>query len=350
MPTGHLRFAQGTPVLPTAGSGWLRALAAVRRGELASRWSETQREDFARGARRINYLSMEFLMEPGAGRKRARRARTWCSAAQEGVGGERALADLFEHESDAALGNGGLGRLAACFLDSMATLGVPAFGYGMRYQFGMFRQAIRDGRQVEQPDAWLQAGDHWFISRPDVRYPVGFGGRVEDLPEARRLARRGGRGRRLRLHRARARRRGRRSRCGCWLPARGQVESLDAAAFIARRASRHAAAPPGAAPVAGRLGAVSRVDSTLAGRVLQARAGVPRWSAARAAGHRRAASAGRGIPRRLIAGRPRSAAEAGRPCRSAPRCRRSMRADHWSPSTAARRRALAWAQRERIFS
>jgi starch phosphorylase len=180
----HLRFAQGTPVLPTAAAGWLRALAAVCRGELASRWSETQREDFARRARRVNYLSMEFLM--GRALANALDALDLVPAAKEGIGGERALADLFEHESDAALGNGGLGRLAACFLDSMATLGVPAFGYGMRYQFGMFRQAIRDGRQVEQPDAWLQAGDHWFLERPEVRYPVGFGGRVEGAPGARR--------------------------------------------------------------------------------------------------------------------------------------------------------------------
>jgi len=180
----HLRFAQGTSALPTASVGWLRALAAVCRGELASRWSETQREDFARRARRVNYLSMEFLMGRALGN--ALDALDLVPAAQEGVGGDRALADLFEHESDAALGNGGLGRLAACFLDSMATLGVPAFGYGMRYQFGMFRQAIRDGRQVEQPDAWLQSGDHWFIARPDIRYPVGFGGRVEGPPQARR--------------------------------------------------------------------------------------------------------------------------------------------------------------------
>ncbi len=180
----HLRFAEGAPVLPSTPAGWLRALAAVCRGELASRWSETQREDFAHRARRINYLSMEYLM--GRALANALDALGLVQAAQEGVGGERALAELFEHESDAALGNGGLGRLAACFLDSMATLGMPAFGYGMRYQFGMFRQAIRDGRQVEQPDAWLQAGDHWCIARPEIRYPVGFGGRVEGPPQSRR--------------------------------------------------------------------------------------------------------------------------------------------------------------------
>ena len=180
----HLHLAQGTPVFPTASAGWLRALAAVCRGELASRWSETQREDFAHRARRVNYLSMEFLM--GRALANALDALELMPAAREGVGGEQALADLFEHESDAALGNGGLGRLAACFLDSMATLGIPAFGYGMRYQFGMFRQAIRDGRQVEQPDAWLASGDHWCIERPDVRYAVGFGGRVDGPREARR--------------------------------------------------------------------------------------------------------------------------------------------------------------------
>jgi starch phosphorylase len=258
----HLRFAQGTPVLPTAPAGWLRALAAVCRGELASRWSETQREDFAHRARRINYLSMEFLM--GRALANALDALDLLPAAKEGVGGDRALADLFEHESDAALGNGGLGRLAACFLDSMATLGMPAFGYGMRYQFGMFRQAIRDGRQVEQPDAWLAAGDHWCIARPEVRYPVGFGGRVEGPREARRWLPAEaveadafdfivpGHGTHrvatLRLWQARA------------------IESLDFAAFS--RGEFHAAAAPRA-----RAEAINWVlypdDSTLAGRELR---------------------------------------------------------------------------------
>ncbi len=258
----HLRFAQGTPVLPTAASGWLRALAAVCRGELANRWSETQREDFACRARRVNYMSMEFLMGRALGN--ALDALGLVPAAREGVGGDKALAELFEHESDAALGNGGLGRLAACFLDSMATLGVPAFGYGMRYQFGMFRQAIRDGRQVEQPDAWLQAGDHWCIARPDVRYPVGFGGRVEGPPQARRWLPAEaveadafdfivpGHGTHrvatLRLWQARA------------------VESLDFAAFS--RGEFHAAAGPRA-----RAEAINWVlypdDSTLAGRELR---------------------------------------------------------------------------------
>ena len=174
----HLRFAQGTPVLPTAGAGWLRALAAVCRGELASRWSETQREDFARRARRINYLSMEFLMGRALGN--ALDALNLVPAAREGVGGDRALADLFEHESDAALGNGGLGRLAACILDGMATLGLPGYGYGLRYEYGMFRQLILNGHQQEEPDHWLRDGHPWELERRELSQVVHFGGRAGD--------------------------------------------------------------------------------------------------------------------------------------------------------------------------
>jgi len=258
----HLRFAQGKLETPTASAGWLRALAAVCRGELASRWSESQREDFAHRARRVNYLSMEFLM--GRALANALDALDLLSAAREGVGGEATLSEMFEHESDAALGNGGLGRLAACFLDSMATLGMPAFGYGMRYQFGMFAQAIRDGGQVELPDAWLRSGDHWCIPRQDVSYLVGFGGHVEGERGARRWAPAEavhadafdfivpGHGTRrvatLRLWQARA------------------FESLDFAAFS--RGEHHAAVAPNA-----RAEAINWVlypdDSTLAGRELR---------------------------------------------------------------------------------
>jgi len=89
-----------------------------------------------------------------------------------------ALATLVAHEPDAALGNGGLGRLAACFLDAFATLGLPSFGYGLRYEHGMFAQVIQDGRQVELPDEWLRQGNPWELLRPELRYPVGFGGMV----------------------------------------------------------------------------------------------------------------------------------------------------------------------------
>jgi glucan phosphorylase len=93
------------------------------------------------------------------------------------------LADVLESEPDAALGNGGLGRLAACFLDSFAELGLPSFGYGLRYRYGMFAQGLQDGAQVERPDDWQRDGTHWDFERADVAFVVGFGGHVEsDAP------------------------------------------------------------------------------------------------------------------------------------------------------------------------
>ena len=86
------------------------------------------------------------------------------------------LEELFEEENDAALGNGGLGRLAACFLDSMATLEIPAWGYGIRYDYGIFRQVIKDGYQRELPDFWLKHGNPWEIERQDITYQIRFYG------------------------------------------------------------------------------------------------------------------------------------------------------------------------------
>jgi starch phosphorylase len=156
----------------------LRAAAAACREELSARWAQTQAEDrHARVGRRIHYMSMEFLMG---------RALTNALSALELDGEMRAtvessglnLPDVLDSEADAALGNGGLGRLAACFLDSFATLGLPSFGYGMRYEYGMFAQGIENGRQVEHPDHWLRLGNPWEIARPELRYVVGFGGVV----------------------------------------------------------------------------------------------------------------------------------------------------------------------------
>src|SRR5690606_23711323 len=89
------------------------------------------------------------------------------------------LEDLIEEESDPGLGNGGLGRLAACFLDSLATLGLPGRGYGIRYDYGMFKQNIIDGRQAESPDYWLEYGNPWEFQRFNTRYKVRFGGRIQ---------------------------------------------------------------------------------------------------------------------------------------------------------------------------
>ena len=88
------------------------------------------------------------------------------------------IEDIYEEEVDPALGNGGLGRLAACFLDSLASLEIPAWGYGIRYDYGIFKQAIVDGHQVETPDFWLGRGNPWEIERHDITYPVRFYGRI----------------------------------------------------------------------------------------------------------------------------------------------------------------------------
>ncbi len=158
-----------------------RALADVCRDALLARWGRTQIEDAAAvaagQARRVHYLSMEFLLGRALGNAMA--ALSCVETLREllaGLGLE--LADVLEGEVDAALGNGGLGRLAACFLDSFAEVGLPAFGYGLRYRYGMFAQRIQDGRQIEVPDDWLRSGNPWEVPRPDLQYVVGFGGRV----------------------------------------------------------------------------------------------------------------------------------------------------------------------------
>jgi starch phosphorylase len=160
----------------------LRAAVVACRPMLADRWAATQAADAkrARGTRRVHYLSMEFLM--GRALRNALSVmglEASLQAALAADGGTASLAEVLEQEPDAALGNGGLGRLAACFLDSFATLGLPSFGYGLRYAHGMFAQAIQEGRQVELPDEWLKHGNPWEFVRPELRYPVGFGGVVE---------------------------------------------------------------------------------------------------------------------------------------------------------------------------
>ena len=123
-------------------------------------------------------MSMEFLIGRTMGNALAALDLEGPAAAAMQAHAQR-LEDVASHEADAALGNGGLGRLAACFLDSMATLGVPSFGYGIRYEYGMFTQEIRNGVQIEHPDPWLENGTVWEFPRASVSYPVHFGGWVE---------------------------------------------------------------------------------------------------------------------------------------------------------------------------
>ena len=141
------------------------------RDRIADRWNKTQQQAFRSADRRVYYLSLEYLI-----------GRLLDDAMLSlGITGEAraALADLgidvaelAKLEDDAGLGNGGLGRLAACFLDSMATLGISAVGYGIRYEYGIFRQAIVNGEQVEQPDNWLLYPNPWEIARPERLFPV----------------------------------------------------------------------------------------------------------------------------------------------------------------------------------
>ena len=167
----------------------LRAAAGACRDELARRWAATQASDrraVASGsARRVHYLSMEFLMGRALGNALAALGLER-DLRQALIDAGHDLPDVLEQENDAALGNGGLGRLAACFLDSFAELGVPSFGYGLRYRYGMFAQQIQDGRQIEVPDDWMKTGNAWDVPRPDVVFPVGFGGRIVTEGGARR--------------------------------------------------------------------------------------------------------------------------------------------------------------------
>jgi len=156
---------------------WFRALTRLLRGYLAECWLDTKRRTEEENAKVVYYLSMEFL--PGRSLKSNLMnlgVEEVCRKALQRLGVE--LDEVFEYETEAALGNGGLGRLAACFMEGLTTLGYAARGYGIRYVYGMFRQRIQDGWQVEQPEIWLRGGDAWEYPRHDLLYPVRFGGRL----------------------------------------------------------------------------------------------------------------------------------------------------------------------------
>ncbi len=156
-----------------------KALSHVVREQLAARWVNTQIADRKKKSRRVYYMSMEFLI--GRTLNNALSAldlHASADAAFSAAGGQ-SLTDLIECEPDAALGNGGLGRLAACFLDSMATVELPSWGYGMRYEYGMFAQSIINGGQIEHPDSWLVDGTSWEFPRPGTHFTVRFGGTTE---------------------------------------------------------------------------------------------------------------------------------------------------------------------------
>ncbi|UCF65909.1 MAG: glycogen/starch/alpha-glucan phosphorylase [bacterium] len=154
------------------------SLALAVRDRLVEKWIKTQQTYYRKGARRIYYLSMEYLMGRLLGDALINLGLySKLKKALSELGFQ--LEELSEMESDAGLGNGGLGRLASCFMDSMATLELPAYGYGIRYDYGIFYQKIIDGYQAEAPDHWLRYGNPWEIERPEYIYPVKFYGKME---------------------------------------------------------------------------------------------------------------------------------------------------------------------------
>jgi glycogen phosphorylase len=177
----RLRYARSrNPSTATLFDRFVAASLAVR-DRLVERWIETQRTVHERDAKRAYYLSAEYLLG------RTLRSNLKALAVYEDYRtmlGELGVdLDLvLEQEPDAGLGNGGLGRLAACFLESLATLSLPAIGYGIRYEFGIFEQAIRNGYQVERADEWLKFGNPWEFARPEYTVSVGFGGQTIHVP------------------------------------------------------------------------------------------------------------------------------------------------------------------------
>ena len=173
----HLLSVQGRDP-ERAGLGDIyKALALTMRDSLVEKWIKTQREYYASKKKRVYYLSLEFLV----GRSLANsiiNLDCWDTVRQALAEMGYDLEEILDKEEDAALGNGGLGRLAACFMDSIATMKIPAYGYGINYEYGLFYQKIINGYQVESPDNWLRFGNAWEFERPMPLYPVNFYGRI----------------------------------------------------------------------------------------------------------------------------------------------------------------------------
>ncbi|MFH0996552.1 MAG: glycogen/starch/alpha-glucan phosphorylase [Pseudomonadota bacterium] len=176
----HLEYSLSKDQYTATNRDLYYSLALAARDRLVERWIHTQQCYYQHDAKRVYYLSAEFLM----GRLLINNLISLgiypeAQKAMEGLHID--LEELSENEPDMGLGNGGLGRLAACFLESMATLEIPAYGYGIRYEFGIFDQAIRDLGQVERPEIWLKYGNPWEIPRPEYTLTVHFYGKVKQI-------------------------------------------------------------------------------------------------------------------------------------------------------------------------
>ena len=178
-----LIYSVGKDARAATRRDWFNTVALAVRDRLVDRWMDTTRTYYQEDAKRVYYLSLEFLI----GRLLVSSIDNLGIMDQARQALDRiglTLDDVTESEPDAALGNGGLGRLAACFLDSMASQGLPGYGYGIRYEFGLFEQRFENGWQVEYPETWLQNGNPWEFPRPEVSYTVQFYGHVEEFRDA----------------------------------------------------------------------------------------------------------------------------------------------------------------------
>jgi glycogen phosphorylase len=174
----HVEYTLAKDQYSVTSRDFYQAIALSVRDRIADRWNKTQQQEFRGAERRVYYLSLEYLVGRLLDDAMLNLGITeQARAAVADLGIDLGAISLLE--DDEGLGNGGLGRLAACFLDSMATLGIPAIGYGIRYEYGMFRQTIVDGKQVEQADNWLRYPNPWEVARPERLYRIRFGGRVD---------------------------------------------------------------------------------------------------------------------------------------------------------------------------
>ncbi|HME60046.1 MAG TPA: glycogen/starch/alpha-glucan phosphorylase, partial [Candidatus Binatia bacterium] len=182
----NLYFLQAKLPLHATRNDWYMALAYTVRDRMLDRYIQTIEAIVnTKTVKAVAYLSAEFLTGPHLGNSLINLG-IW-EATEEAVSkvGQN-LTDLLEQEEEPGLGNGGLGRLAACYMDSLATLKVPAIGYGIRYEFGIFDQTIREGWQVELTDKWLRFGNPWEIVRSEINFEVNFGGHVEHYYDEQR--------------------------------------------------------------------------------------------------------------------------------------------------------------------
>ncbi|UJP40819.1 glycogen/starch/alpha-glucan phosphorylase [Cellulomonas palmilytica] len=185
----ELNFGQGVDLSRASVNDKYLAMARTVRHYLMTRWIETLRRQAELQAKSVAYLSAEFLL--GRQLDNALLASDLQDIVREGLANLGIdLDELREAEVEPGLGNGGLGRLAACFIDSLATMNVPSIGYGIRYEYGIFKQTFVDGRQVEKPDDWLRLGSPWEFPHPEAAVTVNFGGHVEQYQDDEGVVRR----------------------------------------------------------------------------------------------------------------------------------------------------------------